>query len=122
MAPPLLRYASLHCRERLPSVDPYPQKIERIMILIHCELIDYRYVLKAMSKSKIKKCNHEFDGGRCSECGIKMLCVLCGKNPWESRCNVCDKGYICSGCYKRCDECDQNYCKVCDECDCDQWS
>ena len=63
-------------------------------------------------------CDHLFDGGICLECGEKLACELCNKNPWETRCDECDSGRICDDCYVFCDICDQKICVVCEHCTC----
>ncbi len=64
------------------------------------------------------KCDHQFDGGHCLECGIKSLCVLCDKEPWETMCNICERGRICANCYSNCLECDRRVCTSCQHCNC----
>jgi hypothetical protein len=64
-------------------------------------------------------CDHVFDGGVCLDCGVNMPCVLCDEHEWVSRCDICEGGMICDECYEVCEKCDQKFCKVCGECDCD---
>lgn len=77
--------------------------------------------MSSKNKNKTKNCKHQFDGGYCLDCHEAMPCALCEKNPWDSRCDICDSSMICSDCYERCDNCDQKYCTSCGHCDCDYW-
>jgi uracil-DNA glycosylase len=60
-----------------------------------------------------KKCKHLFDGGECLNCGEKSLCELCDENPWETRCDQCDKGRICDDCHVTCKKCGNFVCTPC---------
>jgi len=64
-------------------------------------------------ESNYEKCAHDFDGGICLECGLHSRCELCGKNPWEVRCDHCQSGRICDDCYTLCEYCNENICEVC---------
>lgn len=65
----------------------------------------------------MSECDHIYDGGYCLECGDKMMCVLCDVNPWETMCDICERGRICGKCYTCCPDCGQKYCYICGECE-----
>lgn len=71
-------------------------------------------ILNTMERANT--CEHEhYDGGECMDCGQHMMCELCDKNEWETRCETCDGGRICHDCYKECIKCMVGMCIVCVE-------
>lgn len=70
-----------------------------------------------MSESTIGDCDHQYDGGQCMDCGELQLCELCDTNSWETRCDICDSGKICTDCYHICEICGNKVCIPCGNCD-----
>ena len=75
-----------------------------------------------MNSEEESSCDHVFDGGYCLECWESQLCALCEEETWQTRCDICNGDMICINCYTTCDNCDQNYCIVCAECNCEDSS
>ena len=65
--------------------------------------------------SEEEECDHLFDGGACLHCGILTMCELCDREPWDTRCDICDGGNICIKCYAICKKCTNKLCIVCQQ-------
>lgn len=103
----------------LPACNSCQNKEEKLCKCLKCEkwkcgdCTDNSGICIDCMPEEEDKCSHDFDGGRCLDCGKNMVCELCNSNPWDTRCGDCDSGRICYGCCKICSKCDRKICSVC---------